>query len=67
MFTRKKSIFNIKNNLLIVIEGDDKYKFIQRIISNDIELLKKKKSIYASILSPQKVRFIHDFFIHKME
>ena len=39
----EKSIFNIKNNTLIVIEGDDKYKFIQGIISNDIELLKKKK------------------------
>ena len=60
----EKSIFNIKNNTLIVIEGDDKYKFIQGIISNDIELLKKKKSIYASILSPQG-RFIHDFFITK--
>ena len=58
----EKSIFNIKNNTLIVIEGDDKYKFIQGIISNDIELLKKKKSIYGSILSPQG-RFIHDFFI----
>lgn len=60
----EKSIFNIKNNTLIVIEGDDKYKFIQGIISNDIELLKKKKSIYGSILSPQG-RFIHDFFITK--
>ena len=60
----EKSIFNIKNNTLIVIEGDDKYKFIQGIISNDIEILKKKKSIYASILSPQG-RFVHDFFITK--
>ena len=40
----EKSIFNIKNNTLIVIKGDDKYKFIQGIISNDIELLKKKKN-----------------------
>ena len=40
---KKKSIFNIKNNTLILIEGDDKFKFIQGIISNDIEILKKKK------------------------
>ena len=34
---KEKSIFNIKNNTLILIEGDDKFKFIQGIISNDIE------------------------------
>ena len=38
----KNSIFNIKKNALIIIEGKDKYKFIQGIISNDIEILKKK-------------------------
>ena len=38
----EKSIFNIKNNILILIEGDDKFKFIQGIISNDIQILKKK-------------------------
>ena len=59
---KKKSIFNIKNNTLILIEGDDKFKFIQGIISNDIEILKKKKSIYDSILTPQG-RFLYDFFI----
>ena len=42
----EKNIFKIKNNTLILIEGDEKFKFIQGIISNDITLLKKKKSIY---------------------
>ena len=59
---KKKDIFNIKNNTLILIYGKDKFKFIQGIISNDIEILKKKKSIYSSILTPQG-RFIHDFII----
>ena len=58
----ENSIFNVKNNTLIIIDGNDKYKFIQGIISNDIEILKKKKSIYSSILTPQG-RFVHDFFI----
>ena len=43
----ENSIFNVKNNTLIIINGNDKYKFIQGIISNDIEILKKKKSIYS--------------------
>lgn len=58
----ENSIFNVKNNTLIIIDGNDKHKFIQGIISNDIEILKKKKSIYSSILTPQG-RFVHDFFI----
>ena len=43
-----------------------KNKFIQGIISNDIELLKKKKSIYSSILTPQG-RFLYDFFITALD
>ena len=62
----KKSIFNIENNVLILVEGDDKFKFLQGIISNDIEILKKKKSIYASILTPQG-RFLYDFFIFNIK
>ena len=62
---KEKSIFNIKNNKLLLIEGNDKNKFIQGIISNDIELL-KKKSIYSSILTPQG-RFLYDFFITALD
>ena len=58
----ENSIFNVKNNTLIVIDGNDKYKFIQGIISNDIEILKKKK-INIFLNSYSQGRFIHDFFI----
>ena len=43
----EKNIFKIKNNTLILIEGDEKFKFIQGIISNDITLLKKKNQFIA--------------------
>ena len=58
----KKSFFRFKNNSLIKISGDDRFNFIQGIISNDINNLKKKPSIYSSILTPQG-RFISDFFL----
>ena len=58
----KKEIYNFKKKSVIKIHGSDKFSFIQGIISNDIELLKKKNSIYSSILSPQG-RFISDFFL----
>ena len=52
----ENSIFNVKNNTLIIIDGNDKYKFIQGIISNDIEILKKKKiNIFLNSYSPRKI------------
>ena len=45
-----------------MIEGKDRFKFVQGIISNDVELLRNKPSIYSSLLSPQG-KFQHDFFI----
>ena len=46
----ENSIFNVKNNTLIIIDGNDKYKFIQGIISNDIEILKKKNQYIPQFL-----------------
>ena len=47
---------------LIHIEGEDRFDFLQRLISNDIDLLKTQSSIYACLLTPQG-KFLHDFFI----
>ena len=58
----KKDFFNFKDNGLIKIKGDDKFNFIQGIISNDINILKKKTSIFSSILTPQG-KFLYDFFL----
>ncbi len=55
-------IFISENSSIMLVEGTDKFNFFQGIISNDIEILKKKPSIYCSILSPQG-KFQHDIFI----
>ena len=57
----KKEFHKLENKSIIKIFGRDKFSFIQGIISNDVEILKKKSSIYSSILSPQG-KFIVDFF-----
>ena len=49
----KKEFHKLENKSIIKIFGRDKFSFIQGIISNDVEILKKKSSIYSSILSPQ--------------
>ena len=55
-------IFISENSNIILVEGIDKFNFFQGIISNDIEILKKKPSIYCSLLTPQG-KFQYDFFI----
>ena len=60
-----KEYFISENSSIILVEGKDKYSFIQGIISNDIEILKKKPSIYCSMLTPQG-RFLYDFFISNL-
>ncbi len=58
----KKEFYKLQERSIIKISGKDKFSFIQGIISNDVEILKKKTSIYSSILSPQG-RFLADFFL----
>ena len=58
----KKEFHKLENKSIIKIFGRDKFSFIQGIISNDVEILKIKSSIYSSILSPQG-KFIVDFFL----
>ena len=57
-----KEYYLFKKRGIILIEGKDRFKLIQGIISNDIELLRKQPSIYSSLLTPQG-KFEYDFFI----
>ncbi|MCB9991033.1 MAG: folate-binding protein YgfZ [Rhodospirillales bacterium] len=54
----------LQNRGLIHIEGEDRFKFLQGLISNDINLLESQPSLYACLLTPQG-KFLHDFFVIK--
>jgi folate-binding protein YgfZ len=56
----------LKHRSIISIKGDNLSKFLQLIISNDIKKINEKKVIYGFILSPQG-RFLHEFFIFKID
>jgi folate-binding protein YgfZ len=49
---------------LIKVSGEDKYKFLQGLITQDIFLLDKSPLIYSCLLTPQG-KFSFDFFISK--
>ncbi len=54
--------FEEKYSSIIKVKGPDKFSFLQGIISNDIEILKTKLSLYAAMLSPQG-KFLSDFIL----
>lgn len=52
----------MKNRGIIKISGTDAKKFLQSLITNDINLVSSDSPIYSLLLSPQG-RYLHDFFI----
>jgi len=55
---------NLDHKDIISISGEDSLNFLQNIISNDVNLITKDKSIYSCLLSPQG-KFLYDFMICK--
>jgi folate-binding protein YgfZ len=58
----KDQIIILENRGLISVTGDDAKEFLQNIITNDIEKVDQKNSIYSALLSPQG-KYLHEFFI----
>jgi folate-binding protein YgfZ len=52
----------LDDRAIIAISGEDARKFLQGLITNDIEKVSPTRSIYAALLTPQG-KFLHDFFI----
>ena len=52
----------LSNRGVLEIEGEDKASFLQGLITNDIHLVNRDQTLYATLLTPQG-RFLYDFFI----
>ncbi len=52
----------ISNRGILSLSGKDAKKFLQGLITNDINQLSETKAIYTAFLTPQG-KFLHDFFI----
>ena len=48
-------IFKLNKSSLILIEGNDKFDFIQGIISNDIKFLKKEIYLCSNAFTTRKI------------
>ena len=57
-------IFAFPNRQLIQLTGKDVHSFLQRILSQDMDLLNTQPAIYACLFTPQG-RYHYDFIIYK--
>lgn len=58
----KPFFVKLKNRGLIHIEGEDRYKFLQGLVTNDVENIPSGQAVYTCLLTPQG-KFLHDFFV----
>lgn len=58
----KPFFVKLRNRGLIHIEGEDRHKFLQGLVTNDVEHIPAGQAVYACLLTPQG-KFLHDFFV----
>ena len=59
-----EKVYILEDRGILYISGPDSKKFLQNLISNDIEKVNESKSCFASLLSPQG-KFLFDFIVIK--
>ncbi len=59
-----EKVYILDDRAILYINGSDSDKYLQNLISNDIEKVNENKSCFASLLSPQG-KFLFDFLVLK--
>ena len=59
-----EKVYILEDRAILYINGSDSVKYLQNLISNDIEKVNESKSCFASLLSPQG-KFLFDFIVVK--
>ena len=59
-----EKVYILEDRGILYISGPDSEKFLQNLISNDVEKVNESKSCFASLLSPQG-KFLFDFIVIK--
>ena len=59
-----EKVYILEDRAILYVAGLDSDKYLQNLISNDIEKVKESKSCFASLLSPQG-KFLFDFIVIK--
>ncbi len=58
----QNDIIPLSNRAILTLSGPDRRKFLQTLITNDVEKISGAAAIYAALLTAQG-KYLHDFFI----
>ncbi len=61
---KKDQVVILEKRGVVLISGEDAKDFLQNIVTNDIDKVSNKNSIFAALLTPQG-KYLNDFFIIK--
>ncbi|MDX1975970.1 MAG: hypothetical protein SFT92_09920 [Rickettsiales bacterium] len=53
----------LPERVLMQVSGDDRFDFLQGLVSNDVQRVKQGEAVYAALLTPQG-KFLHDFILY---
>ena len=63
---KKDQIIILKDRGIILVSGRDSNKFLQNIVTNDINKVKETNTIFSGIFTPQG-KYLYEFFILKSD
>ena len=52
----------LPHRALIAVIGDDRFSFLQGLVSNDMRMVERGGTVWAALLTPQG-KFLHEFFV----
>ena len=58
----KKKVYILEDRGILFIQGKDSKEFLQNIITNDINKVSNKNSVFSALLTPQG-KYLNEFFI----
>ena len=59
-----KNVYILDDRAILYVNGEDAIKFLQNLISNNINKVSEDNSIFTSLLTPQG-KFLYEFIIVK--
>ena len=62
----KNEVITLEDRGFIHIDGSEAKDFLQNIVTNDVEKVTNKSTVFSSILTPQG-KYLFDFFIIKLK
>src|SRR5262249_26797875 len=59
----QQPVYNVADDHgIVAVSGDDRFSFLQGLVTNDVLGVSPERVVYAALLTPQG-KYLHDFFV----